>query len=76
MGYVQAYAGTTPERAQETLDTLIAELKRMAEGVTEEELERARTGLLSSLVMGGESTGARAKRDRNRSLLPRQSPQP
>ena len=59
-GYAQAYAGTTPERAQETLDTLIAELKRLAEGVTEEELERARTGLLSSLVMGGESTGARA----------------
>ena len=59
-GFVRSYAGTTPERAQETLDTLIAELKRLAEGVTPEELERARTGLLSSLVMSGESTGARA----------------
>ncbi len=58
-GLVLAYAGTTPERSQETLDVLIGELKRLVEGVTEEEVERARVGLLSSLVMQGESTGAR-----------------
>ena len=58
-GMVMAYAGTTPERSQETLDVLLGELKRLAEGVTEEEVARARTGLLSSLVMQGESTGAR-----------------
>ena len=59
-GWVSCYAGTTPDRAQETLDTLIAELKRLPEGVTEEEAARAKTGLLSSLVMQGESTRARA----------------
>jgi predicted Zn-dependent peptidase len=58
-GYAIAYAGTTPERSQETLDVLLAELQRMLEGVTEEEVRRARTGLLSSLVMQGESTGSR-----------------
>lgn len=59
-GFVLGYAGTTPERAQETLDVYLGELKRLVEGVTREELERARIGLLSSLVMHGESTTARA----------------
>jgi len=59
-GFVLGYAGTTPERAQETLDVFVGELRRLAEGVTPEELQRARVGLLSSLVMHGESTTARA----------------
>lgn len=59
-GYTMAYAGTTPERADETLKVLLAELDRLHEGVSGEELERARTGVLSSLVMQGESSGARA----------------
>lgn len=60
LGLVGAYAGTQPERAQETVDVLLQELQRIGEGVSSEELERARTGLLSDLVMAGESTGARA----------------
>lgn len=59
-GFVLGYAGTTPERAQETLDVFIGELNRLVEGVTKDELDRARVGLLSSLVMQGESTTARA----------------
>lgn len=59
-GYSLGYAGTTPERADETLEVLTTELRRIAAGVTEAELERARTGLLSQLVMQGESSGARA----------------
>ncbi|MAY75410.1 MAG: peptidase M16 [Phycisphaerae bacterium] len=62
-GSVSAYVGTTPERAQESLDVLHAELVRIgtAEGaVTAEEFERARTGLKSRLVFAGESTSARA----------------
>src|SRR3712207_4847524 len=55
-----AYAGTQPDRAQETIDVLVYELRRVAEGVTHDELERARTGLLSALVMQGESSPARA----------------
>lgn len=59
-GYTFAYAGTTTERAQETLEVLLAELRKLSQGVTAEELERARTGMLSSLVMQGESSNARA----------------
>jgi predicted Zn-dependent peptidase len=59
-GSVVAYAGTTPERCQETLDVMIAELRRLAEGVTDEELARARTGVLSALVMQSEATRSRA----------------
>ena len=59
-GYSLGYAGTTPERADETLDVLTSELRRLKEGVSGGELERSRTGLLSQLVMQGESSGARA----------------
>jgi len=62
-GRVVAYSGTTPERAQETLDVLVGELRRInsPEGaVTAEELERAKIGLKSKVVMSGESTKARA----------------
>ncbi len=59
-GLVLAYAGTQPDRAQETIDVLIGELRRLGAGVTPDELERARTGLLATLVMQGESSGARA----------------
>ena len=59
-GAIVAYAGTTPERCQETLDVMLAELKRLEEGVTEEELARARTGVLSELVMQSETARSRA----------------
>jgi predicted Zn-dependent peptidase len=59
-GVTLAYAGTTPERSQETLDVLLGELRRMAEGVTEEEVERAKVGMLSELVMQEESSRSRA----------------
>ena len=56
-GYTLAYAGTTPERADETLRVLLGELSRLRDGVSADELERARTGLLSGLVMEGEPSG-------------------
>jgi predicted Zn-dependent peptidase len=59
-GVVTLYAGTTPQRAQETLDVCAAEIQRLREGVTQEEYDRAVTGLKSRLVMQGESTSARA----------------
>lgn len=59
-GRVVAYAGTTPERAQETLDVLWTELERVRAGVTREEFDRAVTGMRSRTVMSGESTEARA----------------
>ncbi len=55
------YAGTTPQRAQETLDVTVGELRRLAaEGVTADELATAKTQLKSALIMQGERTSARA----------------
>ncbi len=59
-GYFLAYAGTTPERAQETLDVLVNELRRLPDDLETEELNRAKTYMKSSLVLGDESTAARA----------------
>ena len=59
-GSIFGYAGTSNERAQATLDTFIHELYRLQEGVTAEELQRAKTGLKASTIMQGESTGSRA----------------
>jgi len=60
IGYTLAYAGTTPARAQETLDVLLEQLLQMREGVREDELERAKVRISSALVMGDESSRARA----------------
>ncbi|HEX8464039.1 MAG TPA: pitrilysin family protein [Abditibacterium sp.] len=60
VGFSLAYAGTTPQRAQETLDVLLGELTRIGEGVADDELERAKIGMISSLVMQEESSRARA----------------
>lgn len=59
-GAVFGYAGTTTPRAQETLDVMVGELNRLAKGIDESEFQRAMVGMKSSLVMQGESTGARA----------------
>ena len=60
MAGVMCYAGTTPEKAQETLNVIIAEFNRLAEGVSEEEIARAKVGLKSSLILQSESSGSRA----------------
>jgi len=57
---ISCYAGTAPEKAQETLDVVIGEFRRLAEGISEEELERAKVGLKSSLVMQSESSSSRS----------------
>jgi len=59
-GVVLSYAGTTVPRAQETLDVLAGELRRLSGGARPDEYERAIIGMKSRLVMQGESTTARA----------------
>jgi predicted Zn-dependent peptidase len=59
-GLIMCYAGTTNERANETLAVLLGELKGLQEGVKPEEVARVRTGLKASLIMQEESTAARA----------------
>jgi predicted Zn-dependent peptidase len=60
--YTVLRAGTTPERADETLDVLAREMRRLAAGIDAEEHARAVRQLRSNLVMQGESSGARAAR--------------
>ena len=59
-GKVLCYAGTSNERAQETLDVTLQELKRLGEGIEESELQRCKARAKSSLVMQQESSRGRA----------------
>ncbi|GEM89677.1 M16 family metallopeptidase [Oceanithermus desulfurans] len=59
-GYLTAYAGTMPERAQATLEVMEEEIERLAQGVSREELDRAKVGVRADLVLSGESSRARA----------------
>src|SRR5947209_11844801 len=57
---ILVYAGTTNERAQETLDVTVRELRRLEQGVNADEVERVQAGLKSAVIMQEESTSARA----------------
>jgi predicted Zn-dependent peptidase len=57
---VLCYAGTTAERAQETLDVTLGELKRLATGIEANELARLKARVKSSLVMQQESSSSRS----------------
>jgi predicted Zn-dependent peptidase len=58
---VVGYAGTSTDRAQETLDVTLSEIGRLADtGVEAEELETMRAGLKSSLIMQQESSMSRS----------------
>jgi predicted Zn-dependent peptidase len=57
---VLCYAGTTAERAQETLDVTVNELQRLGQGIQQAELNRLKARIKSSLIMQQESTSARS----------------
>jgi predicted Zn-dependent peptidase len=57
---VLCYAGTTAERAQETLDVTYAEINRLARGVERGELDRLKARIKSGLIMQQESTSSRS----------------
>jgi len=57
---VVCYAGTSAERAQETLDVTLGELRRLALGIDESELQRLKARVKSGLIMQQESSSARA----------------
>lgn len=57
---MMCYAGTTPDKAQETLDVITAEFNRLGQGIAEDEIERAKVGLKSSLILSSESSSSRA----------------
>lgn len=57
---IVVYAGTSADRAQETLDVTVEELLRLSDGIEESELERLKVSIRSSLVMQQESSRSRA----------------
>jgi len=59
-GGVFGYAGTTPERAQETLDVTFHEIKHFVDDLQSSELERWKVRIESSLIMEQESSRSRA----------------
>ena len=59
-GGVFCYAGTSADRAQETLDVTLAELVRLNQGVEAHELDRLKARIKSALIMQQESSSARS----------------
>jgi predicted Zn-dependent peptidase len=59
-GAVFCYAGTTAERAQETLQVTCGELIRLAQGIEDHELNRLKARIKSALIMQQESSSARS----------------
>jgi len=57
---IMCYAGTTPDKAQETLDVIIQQFNELSDGISEEEIQRAKVGLQSSLILSSESSSSRA----------------
>lgn len=57
---VICYAGTTPDKAQETFDCVIGEFNRLRDGISGEEIARAKVGLKSALILQSESSSSRA----------------
>lgn len=58
-GSVVGYCGTSSERAQESLDVMVAEINRLNEGVTESELSKLKVQMRSGLIMSQESSRSR-----------------
>jgi predicted Zn-dependent peptidase len=61
-GHVLCYAGTTVDRAQETLDVMLQVINDLSQNITDEELNRCKAGAKSALIMQQESSSGRASR--------------
>jgi predicted Zn-dependent peptidase len=59
-GGILAYAGTTAERAQETLDVLAAEIRQLFAGITDDEINRLKGRIKRALIIQQESSPSRA----------------
>jgi predicted Zn-dependent peptidase len=60
IGALRIYAGTTPEQGRECLEVIFNELRKLEQdGITPDELERAKVQLKSENVMRGEGSGSR-----------------
>ena len=62
-GFLAVYAGTAPERVQETLDVIETELGRLVrDGLPAAELESAKGHLTGSIAMSLETSASRMRR--------------
>ncbi len=59
-GAVFCYAGTGVDRAQQTLDVTIGELKRLSQGIERHEIDRLKARIKSALIMQQESSSGRS----------------
>ncbi len=60
IGAMRVYAGTTPEQGHECLEVIVNELRKLEQdGITSDELERAKVQLKSETIMRSEGSGAR-----------------
>ena len=57
---IACYTGTTPEKAQETYDVIKEQFNILSDGISDQEIEKAKVGLKSSLIMSSESSASRA----------------
>ncbi|TWT71988.1 M16 family metallopeptidase [Crateriforma conspicua] len=57
---VFGYAGTTPPRAQETLDVTLREIRNLTDDLQQAELDRWKVRIQSNLIMEQESSSSRA----------------
>ncbi len=60
VGFVHLGASTTPERCEKTYATLLRELERLGEDLSEDEVRRARDQLIAHMETEDDLTGARA----------------
>ncbi|GAB6853777.1 M16 family metallopeptidase [Asaia astilbis] len=60
-GLFGIYAGTGEQEAAELVPVLLDELRRISDGISAEEIARARAQVKSSLLMSLESTGSRCE---------------
>lgn len=58
-GSIIGYAGTTPQRAQETLDVTLREIESLVDGIEPAELDRWKVRMQSGLILEQESSWSR-----------------
>jgi len=61
-GMLHVGASTTPQRVDQTYSTLLREINRLAEDLTDDELRRAITGIVTQAQTRGDVTRSRAAR--------------
>ncbi len=61
-GLFGIYAGTTPEKAKELIDTTKNEIEKICKKISDKEIQRVRTQFQAGLLMAKESTSSRMQK--------------